>query len=155
MFIKLGVQQEYIHKKKLKLTPKDTPTQMFFCEYHKIFDNSFFSETPLVALLWTFLRKRWQAEPIIFQTFKDADVNLKGFFLLQLMQNSKEQLHTHAVKSELTSSRACKTLVLSIFVIIYLLEILRIGVKGGQYFLILICKLSQFNQVPRLKTKSL
>ena len=28
---------------------KETPTQLFFCEYHKMFEKNLFYETPLVA----------------------------------------------------------------------------------------------------------
>ena len=61
---------------------------------------------------------------MFFVTFKVADVNLKVLFFLQLMENSKEQLDTRAVKSGSTSSSLCKVFILSTVVIILLLEML-------------------------------
>ena len=55
---------------------------------------------------------------MFFVTFKVADVNLKVLFFLQLMENSKEQLDTRAVKSGSTSSSLCKGFVMITFVII-------------------------------------
>ena len=90
-------------------------------------------------LLWTLVK-----EQCFFQSFKVTYVILKVLFFLQLMENSKEQLDTCAVKSGLTSSSLCKAFILSIVVIIYFLYILRTWVKGSQCSLTLICKRFQF-----------